>query len=89
MSNPKDMLKCLEQDTNDIQRVLKSLDAKIDSKWTHVAKRCLSDIDSERQVWSSMCPCEEEKKGENGGGHDIYVLLSSNTGLHIYSQIST
>ena len=85
MSNPKDMLKCLEQDTNDIQRVLKSLDAKIDSKWTHVAKRCLSDIDSERQVWSSMCPCEEEKKGKRTEEDTTFTYYyQSNTGLHIY-----
>ena len=92
MSNPKDMLNCLEQDTNDIQRVLKSLDAKIDSKWTHVAKRCLSDIDSERHVWSSMmCPCEKEEEEEKKKGkrmekdntHFTYYYQSK-TGLHIY-----
>mgnify|MGYP001186821851 CR=1 FL=1 len=83
LNNPRDMLKCLEQDAKDIQRVLKSLDAKIDSKWVHVAKRCMLDIDTERQVWSSTCPSQKEgKKIEEDRIFTYYY--QSTEGLHIY-----
>jgi hypothetical protein len=80
--DPKDMELCLQKDVRDIQPLLKSLDAAIDKRWIRVVQRCTFEINSEREMWASMRPCEEElKKSENTAPTFYY---QSETGLHIY-----